>query len=83
MINWVIIMNSETKVFLQKLGKQIKVRRKELKVNQEVMANEIGVDRKHLSAIENGRQNLTIETLFRVCDGLKIKVQDLLDKIEE
>ena len=76
-------MNSETKVFLQKLGKQIKVRRKELKVNQEVMANEIGVDRKHLSAIENGRQNLTIETLFRVCDGLKIKVQDLLDKIEE
>lgn len=74
-------MIQDTKLFLQKLGKVLKARRKELGFNQEKMANEIGIDRKHLSAIENGKQNLTIETLFKVCKGLKVEIDEVLEKV--
>lgn len=75
-------MNGNVKGILVKIGEVLKIRRKELKISQEKLANTIGIDRKHLSAIENGRQNMTFSTLYKVCEALDITIIDVFDRME-
>lgn len=76
-------MNDNVREVLVKIGGVLKIRRKELKISQEKLANSIGIDRKHLSAIENGRQNMTLSTLWKVCNALEITVIDVFDRMEK
>ena len=76
-------MNDNVREVLVKIGGVLKIRRKELKVSRGKLANSIGIDRKHLSAIENGRQNMTLSTLWKVCNALEITVIDVFDRMEK
>ena len=76
-------MNEEVRNNLVKIGEVLKSRRKELKISQEKLANTIGIDRKHLSAMENGRQNMTISTLCKVADALDITIFEVFARVEK
>ena len=54
----------------------IKVRREELQVTQEVLAELSGVGLRTLKGIESGKANPTLETLIKILDvlGLEIKL---------
>ena len=64
------------------LGEVIRKRRLELNLTQETLANMMEVDRKHLSQIENGKQNITFATFFKLCDALQMDPVELFAGIK-
>ncbi|UNP30720.1 helix-turn-helix domain-containing protein [Lysobacter gummosus] len=61
-----------------KLGAAIRERRMALAVSQEGFADAIQMHRTYYSSIERGERNLTLVTLWRVAEGLEVKVSQLL-----
>lgn len=49
-----------------------------LAVSQEGFADAIQMHRTYYSSIERGERNLTLVTLWRVAEGLEVKVSQLL-----
>ena len=59
---------------LEEVGRRIKYFRSNyLQISQEDFAISLGLDRTYMSRVESGKQNITLETFFKICDGLKIK----------
>ena len=65
------------------LGKTIIRLRKEKGYSQEAFANEAGIDRRYMSDIENGKRNISIDILDRVCNKLGIKISELFIEVEK
>ncbi len=65
------------------VGKAIAYFRKEKGVSQEVLSGLADIGRSHLSAIERGERKPTLETLYRICSALEIKMSTVVMKIEE
>lgn len=62
------------------IGERIRNLRIELlNISQEDFAKKINLDRTYMSKIEAGKQNLTLETLNKICDGLGITMKELFD----
>lgn len=59
-----------------KVGARIKELRLELKLSQEALANEAGVDRTYMTDVENGRRNISVEVLERITKALGISFSD-------
>jgi len=66
--------------YLIALGAEIKKVRTQRKLSLEVLGGEIGLDASNLQKIELG-QNLTINTLLKLCICLKINPSKLLEKV--
>lgn len=67
------------------IGKRIKFLRINLtNMSQEEFGNKLGFDRAYISRVEAGKQNLTVENLIKICEGLNVKLKDFfdMDKIE-
>lgn len=60
------------------MGNRIQLRRKSLGIKQYDLAERLGISNNHLSAIENGVQNTTIEVLVKICDELQVTPDYLL-----
>lgn len=59
------------------IGKRIKeLRISKTNLSQEDFAKKIGIDRAYLSRVENGKQNLTIESISLICSGLNISLNE-------
>lgn len=71
-------MTEELRNELLKIGKRIKERREALKISQEELSTSLSMVRKHLSSIENGKQNMTIDTLIKISEALDISPYDLM-----
>lgn len=56
-----------------------KLRTQNTSFSQEEFAKVVGLDRTYMSRVESGKQNVTIETLIRICDGLGISLKDFFD----
>jgi transcriptional regulator with XRE-family HTH domain len=54
------------------LGLNIRVRRAELALTQDALAGLIGTSPSHLSSIEKGRRNTSIDQLERIAKALRI-----------
>ncbi len=67
-----------TSPLMQRLGIAIRTRRHRTGYSQERFADRIGMHRAYYSAIERGEKNLQIDTLQRVCDGLEIRIWEIL-----
>jgi len=65
------------------VGKAIAFYRKEKGISQEVLSGLADIGRSHLSAIERGERKPTLETLFRICCALDIKMSVVVQKIEQ
>ena len=60
------------------MGKRIRLRRKELGLTQNKLAELLGISNNHLSAIENGREKLSLEKFVILCELLKTTPDFLL-----
>ena len=66
--------------YLIELGSELKKVRIQKKLSLEVLGGEIGLDAANMQKIELG-QNLTLNTLLKLCISLKITPVKLLDRI--
>ena len=51
---------------------------KELKITQESLALQCGIDRSYLGRIERGEVNITVEKLYEIPNTLGVDIRDLL-----
>ncbi|MGE8545134.1 MULTISPECIES: helix-turn-helix transcriptional regulator [unclassified Acinetobacter] len=61
-----------------KIGHLIRNRRKELKITQESLALQCGIDRSYLGRIERGEVNITVEKLYEIANTLEVDIRGLL-----
>ena len=65
---------------LKLIGERIKyLRTHKIYLSQEDFSVKLGYDRTYMSRVESGRQNITIETLIKICEGLEISLKDFFD----
>lgn len=60
------------------IGQLIRNRRTQLKLTQESLALQCGIDRSYMGCIERGEVNLTVEKIYEIAFVLKIDAKDLL-----
>lgn len=65
------------------VGTAVANARKKKGVSQEVLSGLADIGRTHLSAIERGERKPTLETFYRICCALDVKMSDLMKEIEE
>ncbi len=58
-----------------KIGLRIKEIRTEKELTQEAVAFKAEIDRSFMNHVENGRRNVSIETLDKILNGLEISYQ--------
>ena len=63
----------------QALGLRIKEFRERQKMTQDKLAEMVGIDPKHLSRIENGRNYPSIETLEKIVNSLNVTFEDIFN----
>ena len=63
---------------LRDLGNRIQAKRRLMNWNQQALAEASGLDRTYVSALENGRQNLTVGALVKIAQALQLAPGDLL-----
>ena len=51
--------------------------------SQEVLSGLAGIARSHLSEIETGEKNATVDTLWRIAEALGIRMSELMRRVEE
>lgn len=67
----------------KKVGKVIASFRRQKNISQEVLSGLADLGRSHLSAIERGERKPTLETLYRICTALDIKMSTLIIELEK
>lgn len=64
----------EFELKLELLGEMIRTARKERQLTQEQLGELVGVQKSQISKLENNSKNVTIETILKVFEALKAKV---------
>ena len=72
-------MKKEYSDLYEKFGLNIVYYRKRKKLTQLQLAELVGVDRSHISAIELGKVGVSFDVIFRLCDVLEVSPKDLFD----
>ena len=65
------------------VGETVSFFRRQKGISQEVLSGLADIGRSHLSAIERGERKPTLETLYRICNALDIKMSTFVLKLEE
>ena len=65
--------------FKEMIGVRIKEIRKKKAMSQEAVANTAEMERSFITHIENGRRNISVDTLERVLIALKVTPKDFFD----
>lgn len=65
-------------IFYETIGANICLKRKSLKLNQEELAEKLGISRVSMVNIESGKQRLPVHLLSHVCDILKARIGDIV-----
>lgn len=63
----------------EKFGLNVVYYRKRQRLTQLELAEYVGIDRSHISAIELGKVGVSFDVLFKLCDVLEIKPRELFD----
>lgn len=69
--------------YVKALGQAVREFRKAKGYSQEGFADEVGLHRTYMGAIERGEQNLTVKNIVKVADTLGIPPSKLLAKAEK
>ena len=83
-VSWVVNLfdsneSSESiEVLLTVLGDRIKQLRKDRGLSQQELASLAKLDRSYISAVENGKQNVSFATLKVISDGLDVAISELI-----
>lgn len=73
------VKSPKNKIFLLKLGEQIRAIRVSKNITQEQLANEIGAEISQISRIERGIISTSISNLHNISKVLDIPLKELLD----
>ena len=73
------MLNDHDSDFLKHLGRQLRKHRERTGKSQDALANESGLHRTYIGAVERGERNPTIVTLARYAAGLGLTVAELVD----
>ena len=65
-------------ILAKALGANIRAKRKEIGISQDVLALECGLDRSYMGRIERGEVNITIEKLYQIAGKLGCNPASLL-----
>lgn len=65
--------------FLKKIGDNIRKYRIQKDISQEELAYSAGLDRTYISGIERGERNISVITLKKITDVLKIETIKILN----
>ncbi|MGH9547989.1 MAG: helix-turn-helix domain-containing protein [Terriglobales bacterium] len=66
-------------VTLQQVGAALKARRFEMELSLRQLSQESGINREYISEMEQGKRNLTLFMLLRLCHALSIECGALLE----
>lgn len=72
-------MKLEYKSYYEKFGLNVVYYRKRKRLTQLQLAEQIDVDRSHISAIELGNVGVSFDVIFKLCEVLEVKPKDLFD----
>jgi transcriptional regulator with XRE-family HTH domain len=61
------------------IGLRIKELRTKKNLTQEEVAWKAEIDRTFMNHVENGRRNVSIESLEKICIGLSVSLKDFFD----
>ena len=64
-------------------GKVIQRLRRQNGLSQDVLSGLAGIGRTHLSMIETGQKNASMDTLWRIAEALDLRLSQLIKYIEE
>lgn len=67
----------------EKFGMVVASQRKKCNFSQERFAIEAGIDRRYMSDIENGRRNISLDIIERICDKLNLSISELFVSVEK
>ena len=65
-----------------KIGPKIKAFRRQLGIQANKLAEEMGISPSYLNLIESGKRKIDGDLLLKVCDKLKIELSDLTSKTD-
>ncbi len=74
---------SASPAFQLALGLAVKVRRHELEITQETLANETDLHQRWISNVENGKRNPSYASLRRLAAGLGLSASELIARAEQ
>ena len=66
----------------ERFGFAVKVRREELGLTQEDLADRAGIHRTYLSDIERGTRNVSLINIERLASALSLKLSELFQAVE-
>ena len=64
------------------VGKRVKKLRLQKRISQSDLAQSIGISQAHMSNIESGRSNITLENLFAIHDVLNVSMASFFVDID-
>ncbi len=73
----------EQELKMELLREEIKKLRKEKNLTQEQLGKMIGVQRAHISKLENNAKNITIGTLMKVLNALNAQINFTINRREQ
>ena len=85
-LNWIRSMFLEgnhsllVEEYLLIVGKRIKQMRNTLGINQQQLADKSDLDRTYISAVENGRQNISLSVTLRIAQALNTSVEKITNQ---
>ena len=62
-----------------KVGKRILHLRSDLGLSQEKLALKADIDRTYLTGVENGKRNISIKNIEKICKALEISLKDFFN----
>lgn len=62
------------------IAENIRLKRKDLGLSQEELADLCELHRTYIGAVERGERNITVNTLAKIAESLKIPIQNLFIK---
>ena len=72
-------MKAEYKSLYEKFGLNVVFYRKRRKMTQLQLAELVGIDRSHISAIELGNVGVSLDVIFKLCEVLGVSPKELFD----
>ena len=72
-------MKAEYKSLYEKFGLNVVFYRKRRKRTQLQLAELVGIDRSHISAIELGNVGVSFDVIFKLCEVLGVSPKELFD----
>lgn len=67
------------KEITEAFGERIKQLRSKKSISQEYLANLAEMDRTYITSVENGKRNISIKNIEKICNALDVSLQEFFD----